>query len=147
MPQHEFSALLALADDTGAELRRSVPALSQLLPDVDALVCMGGYNTLVEAVAYGVPTVCVPRTTPRTEQLIRARAFERLGLVRVVEPSDFTQETLAHEVADAIRSDRSETAKRAGALELNGAARAAAEIASLARRRVRPAQGEYVAAG
>ena len=52
-----------------------VPALTRWLDRVDALVCMGGYNTMAEAVSRGTPTVCVPRTRPRVEQLIRARAF------------------------------------------------------------------------
>ena len=46
----------------------------------------GGYNTLAEAALHAVPAVCVPRVAPRSEQLIRARAFERLGLLRLLHP-------------------------------------------------------------
>src|ERR1041385_4028461 len=70
----------------GVTLHTFVTGLPGMFRSLDALVCMGGYNTLVEAVSKGVPTVCVPRTFPRREQLIRARAFERLGLLTVLTP-------------------------------------------------------------
>ena len=80
-----------LADRAGVDFRRFVPGLSSEFPTLDALVCMGGYNTLAEAAASGVSTVCVPRVRPRSEQLIRAQAFERLGLLTVVEPGTSTR--------------------------------------------------------
>ena len=64
----------------GVAVRTFVPELAGWFGAVDALVCMGGYNTLLEALVRGTPTVCVPRTTPRSEQLIRARALADLGL-------------------------------------------------------------------
>lgn len=52
------------------------------------VVTRGGYNSLCELVPLGVPVVVVPRSWPRTEQLLRARAFESRGLVTAVESSD-----------------------------------------------------------
>jgi predicted glycosyltransferase len=42
---------------------------------------MCGYNTVCEAISYRVPFLAVPRETPSTEQLMRARALSRLGLL------------------------------------------------------------------
>ena len=88
---------------------------------------MGGYNTLAEALVRGTPTVCVPRVEPRTEQLIRARAFARLGLLHVLEPVALSPETLRHEVERAFTDDRAALRRRAHAtLGFDGARRAAA---------------------
>ena len=96
---------------------------------------MGGYNTLVEAAAAATPVVCVPRVRPRTEQLIRARAFERAGLLRVVEPGDATPARLKAAIACALGSDRAELARRvASCLDLSGGAGAATQLLALADR-------------
>lgn len=49
------------------------------------VVTRGGYNSMCELVHSGVPTIVVPRTWPRREQLLRAGAFESRGLVRRVD--------------------------------------------------------------
>jgi predicted glycosyltransferase len=67
---------------------------------------MGGYNTLAEAVSKGMPTVCVPRISPRSEQLMRAQAFERLGLVKTLEPEKLSAETLRQTLEAALRIPR-----------------------------------------
>jgi predicted glycosyltransferase len=45
---------------------------------------MGGYNTFCEILSVDRPAVIVPRTRPRREQLIRAAAAEKLGLIRML---------------------------------------------------------------
>ena len=49
------------------------------------VVTRGGYNSLCELVRSGVPTIVVPRSWPRKEQVLRAAAFEARGLVRRVD--------------------------------------------------------------
>ncbi|MGI9419394.1 MAG: glycosyltransferase family protein [Geminicoccaceae bacterium] len=51
------------------------------------VVAMGGYNTFCEIMSFGKPSLIVPRTRPRREQLLRAKRAEALGLVRVL-PDD-----------------------------------------------------------
>lgn len=51
----------------------------------DAVVCMGGYNTVAEVLATDTPALVVPRTRPRREQLVRARAMAARGLLDVAE--------------------------------------------------------------
>jgi len=70
-------------------------------PDVPALlalatvsVSMGGYNTVCEVVSAGKPALVIPRTEPRAEQWLRAKALEALGLIDVLRPSDLTPATL-----------------------------------------------------
>jgi len=132
-PGPELKKLEALAARAGVKLHTYVPSLSRVFPSVDALVCMGGYNTLVEAVSKGVPTVCVPRTAPRREQLIRARAFERLGLLSVIEPETLHAGQLRRAIESAMGTRRRELRGRARlALRFDGAWRAAGHLLSLA---------------
>jgi predicted glycosyltransferase len=56
---------------------------------------MGGYNTLVEAMALGRRPIVVPRATHKREQLIRAEAFAAHGLVRCLPPAELNADELA----------------------------------------------------
>jgi predicted glycosyltransferase len=58
--------------------------LETLVDGASGVVAMGGYNTFCEALSLDKPAVIAPRTSPRQEQLIRARAAERLGLARML---------------------------------------------------------------
>jgi predicted glycosyltransferase len=126
--------LRARSLESGVEFHVNEPDVSSWFSHVDALVCMGGYNTLCEATSRGTPTLCVPRVRPRREQLIRARAFARLGLLRVAEPDALTPDLLRREVAGLLGASRRGLAERAqAALGFDGAAAAAAELLALAR--------------
>ena len=132
-PEHERHALRRIATEADVHFLRATANIPGALRHVDALVCMGGYNTLAEAVASGTPTVCVPRVSPRSEQLIRARAFADMGLVRLLEPDDLEPAALAYEVERALGSSRKALAARAGsALDLDGAQRGAKLLLELA---------------
>ncbi|MCP4118874.1 MAG: glycosyltransferase [Desulfobacteraceae bacterium] len=47
----------------------------------DLVVCMGGYNTVCEILTQQTPSLVIPRETPRKEQLIRAMAMKKRGLL------------------------------------------------------------------
>jgi predicted glycosyltransferase len=132
-PDAELARLENLAAQTGVTFRHFVPHLSALFGSIDALVCMGGYNTLVEAAVLGVPTVCVPRIHPRVEQLMRAQAFERLGLLQLCHP-DQISETLSSQIQAALRiAPRLLRARAHELLDFNGAQYTAARLLTLAR--------------
>jgi predicted glycosyltransferase len=129
-------ALRALSMESGVEFHVNEPDIASWFSHADALVCMGGYNTLCEATSRGTPTLCVPRVRPRREQLIRARAFARLGLLSFVEPDVLTPEVLRREVAALLGANRRELAGRAqAALGFDGAAAAAGQLLDLAKAR------------
>ncbi len=132
MAQKTHLELRRLAARHDVTLHRFIPRLADSLSVVRGLVCMGGYNTLGEALSCGVPTVCVPRVTPRTEQLLRAQAFERLGLLRHIHPGELTAERLRAEVSLALESSREELLHLANAVfEFAGAQRAAEYLLEL----------------
>jgi predicted glycosyltransferase len=132
-PRAERAALEDVAAASGARIVSSVRDLAALLWEVDAVVCMGGYNSLVEVFAAGVPAVCVPRVSPRREQLVRAEAFAARGLLRLVTPEALGPSRLRREVEAALATDRDALARRIRrVIDLNGAARAAAALLELA---------------
>ncbi len=131
IPEPQFQMLQALAVQAGAILHRFLPDLASLLGTADALVCMGGYNTLIEAVAAGLPAVCVPRVTPRREQAMRALAFARLGLLQTILPDVLQPKGLALAVRQALQRGPRPAAFQSAPLGLDGAACAAAHLRNL----------------
>ena len=60
-----------------------------------AVACLGGYNTFCEVLSLNKRSLIVPRITPRAEQLLRAEAAQKLGLVQVLHPDRLNPVTLA----------------------------------------------------
>lgn len=113
--------LVADAARTGGRVKvvDFVPDMDATMAGASAIVTMGGYNTLCEAVASGAPTVVIPRTWPRREQAIRARLFEERGLVRVVDPGEDLPGRLVHQLRAALADHRRPTP----GIDLHGARR------------------------
>jgi predicted glycosyltransferase len=96
----DFETLDELARRTpGVEMVRFHPELRAAMAGAAAVVTMGGYNSLCEAISARVPTVVVPRNHPRLEQTIRARLFSERGLVDVVPPGPGLGARIARAVA------------------------------------------------
>ncbi|MEM7745796.1 MAG: glycosyltransferase [Pseudomonadota bacterium] len=74
----------------------------RLLAEASGVVAMGGYNTFCEILSMDQPAIIVPRTHPRREQVIRAEAAEKLGLVRMLLPE--RDGSTAQVMAEAIKS-------------------------------------------
>ncbi|MFV2091930.1 MAG: glycosyltransferase family protein [Hyphomicrobiales bacterium] len=58
--------------------------VEQLIARARAVVAMGGYNTFCEVLTFDRPTLIVPRTVPRREQLLRAEQASRAGLITML---------------------------------------------------------------
>ena len=142
----DLANLARMAEEAGVALHSFVAELPEWFAVCDTLVCMGGYNTLTEAIVSATPTVCVPRIQPRTEQQIRARAFARLGLVRLIEPSELNVKRLRREIENSLALGRKKVRARAGrAVEFDGAKHAAMELLELADAEPMPQPAEEIA--
>ncbi len=123
MPPEQQAALQARASPTC----RVVPQADsfQLMAAADAIVSMGGYNSVCEALAVARPLVIVPRATHKIEQQIRAETLAAHGLARSVHPSELSGESLAEALAWALGCDRQAHARRVHELipSFDGAAR------------------------
>lgn len=65
------------------------------------LVGMGGYNTTMELLSIGKPSLIVPRCAPRREQVIRTERLAARGLVSMLLPGDLSPEALGNWLAMA----------------------------------------------
>ncbi len=67
---------------------------AHLLRRADRVIAMGGYNTVCEVLCMEKPALIVPRTSPRTEQLIRAKRLRDLGELELIEPDVMSPQSL-----------------------------------------------------
>ena len=84
----------------------------QLVAAADAVVGMGGYNSVWEALSEGRPLVIVPRATYKREQTIRAEVLASHGLAKWVPPGDLTGESLTEALEWALSLDPRAQAQR-----------------------------------
>ena len=111
-----------------------VGGCGHLFAGAEAVLCMAGYNSTLEALAAGRRPILVPRRSPRREQAIRAGRLAALGLAHVVDEG-----AAAREVSWLLGRDQALTPEdlaRAG-LRLDGAERTASRLVELAHARSR----------
>jgi len=106
MSDHDCGWLADGASGMAVTIRRFVSELPSHLAAADAVLCMGGYNTLCEALSVGASVVVVPRVRPRLEQAIRADALAARGLVRRIHPDAVSGDLVARELESASVADR-----------------------------------------
>jgi predicted glycosyltransferase len=111
----------AAAELRGVEIVRSSKSVLNLVAGADLVVSMGGYNTVIEALTARKRLIICPRVTPRTEQVIRARAIAARGLARVVRIDRESPNALAL----AIRQALADPPPPPGGILLDGADRVA----------------------
>lgn len=93
----------------------------------DAVVCMGGYNAMTEAVHARQRAIVVPRLPGPEEQMIRADRFARRGLVTTVPPAALSSERLWAEIDRTLERGISPAAT----LSFAGSRRIVAELAAM----------------
>lgn len=114
----DWHSLVVCGSELAAADRRELEALAHTCPNVhcreftndimsymnaaDAVVAMGGYNTLCELLTLKKKAIIVPRTVPVLEQKIRADRLAGLGLIQTVSPETLTPERLHSEVRAAL---------------------------------------------
>jgi len=90
MPKQERKRLFKRARKVKTQTFLFYRRMEKLMAAADLVVSMGGYNTLSEVVSQGTLSLVIPRETPRTEQLIRAKAFKKQGLIDYIPWNDFS---------------------------------------------------------
>ncbi|MFQ5415419.1 MAG: glycosyltransferase family protein [Myxococcota bacterium] len=103
MPRRARDAIARLvASRSDLRLLDFVNDPDALLGAADRVIAMGGYNTVCEILAHEKRALIVPRVSPRTEQLIRARRLAALGLLSFCHPSDATPAALEKWMASDV---------------------------------------------
>ena len=81
MPKRDRKNLAKRCRKLGVRMHHFYRQMEKIFAAADLVICMGGYNTLCEILSQGTVSLVIPRDTPRREQLIRAEAFQRRGLI------------------------------------------------------------------
>lgn len=68
----------------------------------DLVVSMGGYNTVCEILTLEKRAIVVPRVRPVTEQWIRTRRMQALGLVEMIHPEKLTPQHLTDKMVEIL---------------------------------------------
>lgn len=131
MPESDCQSLrAALAGARGlARIERFSDRALRHVASADATIIMGGYNSVAECVSLGRPTIVIPREFPRTEQLIRARAFESAGVVRTVRHAEVAAGGLSRVLAEVLSGDWAP--RRDANIDFDGCRRVAKEIEAI----------------
>lgn len=101
MPRDDRRAIRAEAGESTTVVR-SVPDALDLARRAEAVVSMGGYNTVSELMSTTTPALIVPRARRRQEQALRARALAAHGAVDTMSAADATPRALADWFARAV---------------------------------------------
>ena len=111
----------------GLRTERFIPDLATAMAAASASISQCGYNTALDIVRSGVPSVVVPHDDGReTEQAERARRLADLGVMRVLDSSALTPRRLADEVLAVLGAERSHVA-----IDLDGARTSARLVAEM----------------
>lgn len=123
-------AISPTAADANVTIVRALPDFRARLAGAAVSISQAGYNTLVEAVAAGTPTLAVPFETDREkEQRMRAEKFAARGWIKMM-PENLLN---AHDLATAI-DGLAGTAPPRAAIDLDGGAGSVAALNKLLRR-------------
>jgi len=123
LPDDRFVALAAAAP-RGVTVERARPDFRRLVANCRLSISQGGYNTVMEVLAAGVPAVAVPYAGGlESEQTLRCGLLAERGALQIVAEKDVTPASLAAAIDRAA-------AQPPGAVTLDtgGAARSAALV-------------------
>lgn len=96
LPAADLARISAAAVQAGGiTVRQFTDDMSGCMAAADAVVSMGGYNTVCDILSLGVRGIVVPRVRPVAEQWIRASRMAELGCFTAVHPDTLTPATLA----------------------------------------------------
>ena len=84
LAEESYNELAARARKLGVRICKFYRKMEKAILAADCVVSMGGYNTMCEIVGAARPSLIIPRSVPREEQLIRARIFAERGLLEYI---------------------------------------------------------------
>lgn len=104
MPKTKRRQYAKRAKPFGIRTMPFYPRMEELFAAADLVISMGGYNTMCELLTQQTPSIIIPRETPRKEQLIRAVAFQKKGLIEYVPWQKLTIENLRKKMLQVMQN-------------------------------------------
>jgi len=129
MPPEEKESLEREARGLNIRLLSQVFDNLNYVNAADLVVTMAGYNSLVEILQLRKKALVIPRLGPSAEQVMRARLFEKRGLIDVIYPRELSPNRLADRML--IDFERRDYPVYDQTIELDGAAKVAAHLTQL----------------
>ncbi|MEM5789144.1 MAG: glycosyltransferase [Syntrophobacteraceae bacterium] len=102
VPEGRYQAIAARCSALGFSCLKFHHNMERLIGAADAVVSMGGYNTVCEIVSQRKPLLILPRTFPRREQIIRADMLCRKGYCDYLDPGDLTPRILRERIMNLL---------------------------------------------
>ncbi len=103
MPTEQKQELYKLADKyPQVKIREFTDDLMSYVSAADAVVSMGGYNTICEILSAEKPAIIVPRIKPSQEQFIRSQRMHDLGLLKSIHPEHLTPSVLIAQLFEVL---------------------------------------------
>jgi predicted glycosyltransferase len=127
MPPEDVEQLRKNAAGLEVRIERFRADMPQLLAGARAVVSMAGYCTVAEVLASGKPALLIPRTSPREEQLNRARRFAAAGRVEMLAPAELEPTQLRPVIERLLARAPTERAQASGAADAANLLATAAE--------------------
>jgi len=88
-PENARNRLIKEHDLNGLVVKKQVPDLTEEWADALFSISMGGYNTTMELLSFGIPALVIPFHNERnSEQLIRSKRLHDLGMLRMLDMSE-----------------------------------------------------------
>ena len=106
MKEAERQALFQ-ALQPGVTMMEFTNDLMSYLGAADAVVSMGGYNTICEILSLQKKAIVIPRVRPVQEQLIRAERMSQLGFFQFIHPDALTAENLMQALQTELKRELS----------------------------------------
>ncbi len=104
MAEREFQTISRRCSTLGFTCVRFSRKMERLIGAADAVVSMGGYNTVCEIISQRKPLLILPRTVPREEQLIRARVLSEKGYCDYLGQDELTSALLRERIFKLLGS-------------------------------------------
>jgi predicted glycosyltransferase len=103
MPTEQKQELYKIADKyPQVKIREFTDDLMSYVSAADAVVSMGGYNTICEILSAEKPAIIVPRIKPSQEQFIRSQRMHDLGLLKSIHPEHLTPSVLIAQLFEVL---------------------------------------------
>jgi predicted glycosyltransferase len=105
MPKEKFLELQSLAaDKPNVNIRQYTTQLMAHMNKASLSISLGGYNTIMNILGTGVPSMIYPANKDR-EQAIRAEKLETLGILQIIRPSDLEPTRLAEKIITYLHKE------------------------------------------
>ncbi|MEM9923631.1 MAG: glycosyltransferase [Cyanobacteria bacterium P01_D01_bin.50] len=136
--KHKQELYKAAAKYPQVQIREFSNDFMSYVSAADAVVSMGGYNTVCDIISGAKPAVIVPRIKPSQEQLIRSQRMQDLGLLNSIHPENLTPQALMTQLFQVLENPSSPKN-----IDLEGLPRIARHIRNLLADKITETQPEF----